>query len=101
MKAYYRVTRMALAILLAATVAATVGQAQTYPSKPVRFLIPLPAGGAVDIVARTAGTAVTVRTRMESAQDGQLRSTTVKLVEGIDAAVQVAQQRQRQLGFRL
>jgi len=63
MKAFHRVIRMALATLLAA--AATASQAQTYPSRPVRYLIPLPAGGAVDIVARTTGTAVTERTRMQ------------------------------------
>ncbi len=63
MKAFHRVMRMTLATLLAAAAAAV--SAQAYPSKPVRYLIPLPAGGAVDIVARTTGTAVTERTRMQ------------------------------------
>ncbi len=63
MKAFDWSIRIALATLLAGAAAAV--PAQTYPSKPVRYLIPLPAGGAVDIVARTTGTAVTERTRMQ------------------------------------
>ena len=36
---------------LAITLAATVG-AQSYPSKPVRVIVPYPPGGTVDVVAR-------------------------------------------------
>src|ERR1700681_4924551 len=34
---------------------------EAYPSKPVRLLVPFPAGGAVDIVARTLGDELTRR----------------------------------------
>ena len=40
-----------LAALLAMVLAGTV-QAQTFPAKPVRIIVPFPAGGAVDTVAR-------------------------------------------------
>ena len=75
MKTFHRVTRMALAMLLA--VAAAASPAQTYPSKPVRFLIPLPAGGAVDMVARTTGTAVTERTRMQFVYENRPGANTI------------------------
>ncbi len=48
--------RLALA-LIAALAIGTVGaaQAQTYPSRPVKFVVPYPPGGAADILARLIG----------------------------------------------
>src|SRR5262249_22075569 len=36
-----------------------MAHAQSFPSKPVRLLVPYPAGGAVDVLARTLGDVVT------------------------------------------
>lgn len=42
-------------MLLVATVAATVATAQNCPERPVRIVVPYPAGGSNDIVARILG----------------------------------------------
>jgi len=42
---------------LAAALAAPAG-AQNYPSRPVRFVVPLPPGGSPDLMARTIGTSL-------------------------------------------
>jgi tripartite-type tricarboxylate transporter receptor subunit TctC len=49
-----RIAALAAALALLAWSGSGCAQ-DTYPSKPVRLLVPFPAGGAVDIVARTIG----------------------------------------------
>lgn len=44
-----------LALALATVAAALPSHAQPYPSRPVRFIVPFGAGGAVDIMSRAVG----------------------------------------------
>jgi tripartite-type tricarboxylate transporter receptor subunit TctC len=60
------VSRICLLIAVTlALVASSLGaaQAQPYPSKPIRFVVPYPAGGPLDTVARLLGQKVSESTR--------------------------------------
>ena len=46
---------IALVCLSVVAVAVTAARADDYPSKPIRFILPQPAGCAVDLIARTLG----------------------------------------------
>src|SRR5262245_27856661 len=43
------------AALVSALIASLAAHAQPYPNHPIKIVVPYPAGGAVDIVARTIG----------------------------------------------
>ena len=48
--------RIIIAILIGALlVVSNSSSAQTYPSKPIHIIVPYPAGGTSDILARTIG----------------------------------------------
>ena len=46
---------LALAILCALVGVSTLANAQTFPSRPIRLIVPFPPGGGNDILARTVG----------------------------------------------
>src|ERR1700682_4445440 len=48
-----RFTRAAVGVVLA--VFATAAKAQNYPSGPVKLIVPIPAGGLTDVMARIVG----------------------------------------------
>jgi len=58
MKSFTAVARTLAAFALAAFVGAAVAQ-QTYPSKPIRFIVAFPPGGSTDLVARLVGQKLT------------------------------------------
>jgi tripartite-type tricarboxylate transporter receptor subunit TctC len=47
------ITRRAFVLAIAAS--STIAAAQTWPAKPIEWVVPYPAGGGTDIVARTLG----------------------------------------------
>jgi tripartite-type tricarboxylate transporter receptor subunit TctC len=50
---------MRVVAIVALALAATGAAAQTYPAKPVRFIVPFAAGGGSDLVARTVAQKIT------------------------------------------
>jgi tripartite-type tricarboxylate transporter receptor subunit TctC len=56
MTVFLRATRRAFVLGLAA--ASTFAAAQSWPTKPIEWVVPYPAGGGTDIVARTLGQAM-------------------------------------------
>src|SRR5437016_4739398 len=52
-------SRLALATCLA--MLASTALAQSYPTRPIRFILPFPPGGATDVIARTVGQPLAAR----------------------------------------
>src|SRR6478736_2896464 len=59
MNTFSRLSRGACLIALGASLACASAQAQNdWPSHPIRLLVPAPAGGASDMIARTLGESI-------------------------------------------
>ena len=50
-----QITSHALAVVLLAALAAAPAAAQSYPSKPIKLILPFAAGSPSDMVGRTVG----------------------------------------------
>src|ERR1043165_600798 len=57
----HRLTPVALAVALVIATFATTADAQSYPSRPIRVIVPYPPGGAVDLIARLYGQGLSIR----------------------------------------
>jgi len=58
---FKRRTLLSAGLFLGAALCSTTGWTQTYPSKPIKLIVPYAAGGATDITARTLGEKLTTR----------------------------------------
>ena len=58
---FKRRTILSAGVILGAALSSATGWAQTYPSKPIKLIVPYAAGGATDITARTIGEKLTTR----------------------------------------
>ena len=58
---FKRRTLLSAGVILGAALSSAMGWAQTYPTKPIKLIVPYAAGGATDITARTLGEKLTTR----------------------------------------
>jgi tripartite-type tricarboxylate transporter receptor subunit TctC len=75
---------LGIASIIFVAIAVSSPRAQSYPSKPVRIILPQPAGGAVDIIARTLGS------RLEQLLNGTIVVESMPGANGAIAASRVA-----------
>ncbi|MDB5898732.1 MAG: hypothetical protein JWP41_2334 [Ramlibacter sp.] len=77
--------RMALA-LLGATAAAPALAAEPYPDRPLRIVVPFPAGGGTDIVARLVGPHLSAELKQPIVFDNRAGAATVIGTEAVASA---------------
>ena len=58
---FKRRTLLSAVVIVGAALSSATGWAQTYPTKPIKLIVPYAAGGATDITARTLGEKLTTR----------------------------------------
>src|SRR5512147_2707715 len=78
-------------LALAGAVAATTtclapAQAQTYPSKPIRLIVPFPPGGGVDFVGRVVGQKLSERLGQQVAIDNRAGANGIVGLQALTAS---------------
>jgi tripartite-type tricarboxylate transporter receptor subunit TctC len=66
-----RFNRRALVVATLAVAAAPLAFAQAWPAKPIRLVVPFPAGGGTDIIAREVANKVTANTKWNFVVDNK------------------------------
>jgi len=80
----------AAALMLALAFAFTSGpgaQAQNYPNKSIRIVVPYPAGGGIDLIARAVGNQLTQRWGQPVIVENKPGSGTIVAAEGVARSV--------------
>jgi tripartite-type tricarboxylate transporter receptor subunit TctC len=76
--------RLAAACLMAfAALTATQAQAQAYPNKAIRIVVPYPAGGGIDLIARAIGNQLTQRWGQPVVIENKPGAGTIVAAEGV------------------
>lgn len=76
----------AAALMLALAFALALGpgaQAQNYPNRPIRIVVPYPAGGGLDLIARAIGNQLTQRWGQPVIAENRPGSGTIVAAEGV------------------
>ena len=81
MKASIRSGVLVFAIAATNFAMPALSQAQSYPVKPMRMVLPLPPGGAIDIVGRTVGTVVSEKLGQPMIFDNRPGANTIVATE--------------------
>ena len=68
---FHRTRRYAIACAAAALLAPTLAQAQSFPDKPITFIVPFAAGSATDQLARAIGMGVTQESKQSVVIDNK------------------------------
>ena len=75
-----------LAALVSVAALVPVSVAQTYPSKPIRMIVPFPAGGGVDFIGRIVGQKLSERLGQQVAIDNRAGANGIVGLEALKAA---------------
>ena len=77
---------VAVATLVGFGVAPVLAEAQSYPVKPIRLIVPFPAGGGVDFIGRIVGQKLSERLGQQVAIDNRAGANGIVGLEALKAA---------------